>query len=113
MLLSFCLIVTGIGLALIVAYFLWKKALSKHNGTTGVKVRFNPNNTYGAPCCCEKGYLTKFSASTMFCVICNTLALRKHCKVNSWCKKYKWDKTCSTCNQHGLYNEDPHGKINS
>lgn len=70
----------------------------------GIKVHFNPKNMYGEPCCCQKGYDTKFVSSTIYCVICNLFKLRARFKCSSWCKKNGWDKTCSTCNQKGNYN---------
>lgn len=37
----------------------------------GIKVKFNKHNKWGTvPCCCEKGYFTKFGVSTVFCFIC-------------------------------------------
>ncbi len=85
---------------------------TKYDGTPGVKVKFNPKNKYGdAPCCCEKGYLTKFSVSTWFCKVCNRLRARKLFKTSSFCKKFGWHKTCTTCNQCGTYNNPRNGKI--
>lgn len=53
----------------------------------GIKVHFNPKNMYGEPCCCQKGYDTKFVSSTIYCVICNLFKLRARFKCSSWCKK--------------------------
>ena len=84
----------------------------KYDGTEGIKVPFNPKNTYGSePCCCEKGYYTKFSASTWFCKVCNLICARKLFHVNSFCKKFGWAKTCTTCQQCGTYNNPKNGKI--
>lgn len=69
----------------------------------GIRVHFNKKNTYEEPCCCEKGYYTKFGASTVFCILCNLTRARTKKKVNSFCKKNNWDKTCRTCNQCGEY----------
>lgn len=70
----------------------------------GIKVPFNKRNVYGEePCCCQKGYYTKFFASTIFCIICNLFCLRKRKKIDSFCRKYGWAKDCETCNQKGTY----------
>lgn len=70
----------------------------------GIKIKFNKHNKYGnEPCCCEKGYLTKFGSSTLFCFICNLFCCRRLFKTESFCKKYGWDKTCRTCQQKGNY----------
>lgn len=70
----------------------------------GIKIKFNPKNVYGdEPCCCQKGYLTKFGSSTIFCFVCNLICARKLFKTNSFCKKFGWDKTCTTCKQSGDY----------
>ncbi len=79
------------------------------DGSPGVLVPFNPKNKYGEPCCCEKGYLTKFSTSTRFCKICNFFCCRKLFRTSSWCKKFGWDKTCTTCQQMGTYNNPKDG----
>ncbi len=81
----------------------------------GKKVKFNPKNKLPdmEPCCCEKGYLTKFTASTVFCGICNLFCCRRLFKTSSWCKKFGWHKTCATCQQKGCYNEFKDGKIPS
>ena len=83
---------------------------NRHNGTNGIIIKFNPKNKYGEPCCCEKGYLTKFSSSTWFCTICNLFRCRRLFRTSSWCKKVGWDKTCTTCQQMGLYNQPRDGK---
>lgn len=70
----------------------------------GIKVKFNKHNKWGTvPCCCEKGYFTKFGASTVFCFICNLFCCRRLLKTESFCKKYGWAKDCRTCNQIGEY----------
>lgn len=70
----------------------------------GIKIKFNKHNKYvNESCCCEKGYLTKFGSSTLFCFICNLFCLRKLLKTESFCKKYGWNKTCRTCQQKGNY----------
>lgn len=81
----------------------------RHNGgiemnKQGIKVKFNKHNKWGTvPCCCEKGYFTKFGASTVFCFICNLFCCRRLLKTESFCKKYGWAKDCRTCNQIGEY----------
>lgn len=80
----------------------------------GIKIKFNKRNVYGnEPCCCQKGYYTKFGASTLFCFICNLICARKLFKTNSFCKKNGWDKTCTTCNQCGDYELFGEGICNS
>lgn len=70
----------------------------------GIKIKYNKWNKYGnIPCCCEKGYVTKFGASMIFCFICNLFCCRRLFKTESFCKKYGWDKTCRTCQQIGEY----------
>ncbi len=84
----------------------------KKVGRKGYVIRFNPKNVYGEePCCCQKGYYTKFTSSTIFCFICNIFCCRRLFKTSSWCKKYGWYKTCATCQQYGNYNETKHGVI--
>lgn len=85
---------------------------TKYDGSDGILVKFNPKNVYGnEPCCCQKGHLTKFSSSTFFCKTCNALQLRRRLKVNSFCKKYGWVHTCTTCQQYGTYNNPRNGII--
>lgn len=58
--------------------------MTKHISKQGIKVPFNKRNVYGdEPCCCQKGYYTKFLISTIFCVVCNLLCLRKRKKTGS------------------------------
>ncbi len=86
--------------------------LKKYNGGPGVKVKFNPKNVYGKdPCCCQKGYYTKFATSTIFCWLCNLICARRLFKTASFCKKNHWDKTCTTCQQYGTYNCPEDGVI--
>lgn len=78
--------------------------MTKHISKQGIKVPFNKRNVYGdEPCCCQKGYYTKFLISTIFCVVCNLLCLRKRKKTGSFCKKYGWAEECETCNQKENY----------
>lgn len=84
--------------------------MKKQKPIEGIRVPFNPKNTYGEPCCCERGCLTKFTASTFFCRVCNLFCCRRLFKTSSWCKKFGWDKTCTTCQQKGLYNQPEDGK---
>ena len=78
----------------------------------GIKIKFNPKNIYGEePCCCQKGYLTKFTYSTIYCFVCNLFCLRRRLKINSFCKEHGWSKTCTTCNQYGTYNNPRNGKM--
>lgn len=70
----------------------------------GIKVhfnRFNKPKCSDEKCCCEKGYYTKFAASTLFCFICNLVCARRITNTSSFCKKFGWDKKCQTCNQRG------------
>ena len=70
----------------------------------GIKIPFNPLNKYGdEPCCCQKGYYTKFGSSTVFCAVCNLFCLRRLTKTSSFCRKYGWASTCTTCQQYGDY----------
>lgn len=63
-----------------------------------MRVKYNKKNTYGDdPCCSQLGKDNKTISSVIFCFLCNTFCLRKHFKINSFCKKYNWDKTCETC----------------
>lgn len=80
----------------------------------GIKVKFNKHNVYeNEPCCCQKGYLTKFGSSTFFCRICNLICARRLFRVNSFCRKFGWDKTCTTCNQYGNYERFGNGLCNT
>ena len=71
---------------------------------SGVKIKFNYRNKWGAtPCCCEKGCPTKFGISTVFCWVCNRLRAQKVFRIESFCRRFGWDKTCTTCQQFGDY----------
>ena len=51
----------------------------------GIKVKFNKHNKWGTvPCCCKKGYFTKFGASTVFCFICNLFCCKRLLKTESF-----------------------------
>lgn len=71
----------------------------------GIKIKFNKFNSFKGceKCCCQKGYKTKFFASTLFCTICNIICARRLMHVSSFCKKYGWEHNCETCNQKGDY----------
>lgn len=80
----------------------------------GIKIKFNKKNVYGdEPCCCQKGFVTKFGASTVFCLWCNLTCARKRKKINSFCKHNGWDKHCRTCHQKGNYKLFEHSENSS
>lgn len=62
-----------------------------------MRIKFNPNNIYGEKCCNELGKNNQDVFSVIFCTVCNLFSLRKRFKISAFCKKFKWEKTCKTC----------------
>ena len=77
----------------------------------GVQVKFNKHNKWGVTPCCEKGCSTKFRISTVFCWVCNRVKARKVFRSESFCKRFGWDKMCTTCQQFDTYHLFGNGEI--
>lgn len=74
-----------------------------------MKIKFNKKNKYYDckwECCNEIGIENKNISSIVFCSICNLFVLRKLLKINSFCRKYGWDKNCKTCKERNKFNEE-------